>query len=756
NGAPGEVGASDAARLFADRARNAQPQFDLTDAADAVETIVRRLDGIPLAIELAAARIRVLSVAEIATALTDQLTLLRGVHRRSDPRHRTMRASLDWSYGLLGDRERAVFARLSIFPGTFDRQAAAAVCPGGDLPPDAVAEGLEDLVDKSLLVVERGRVTTRFRMLDFVREYARECLAAVNEDALVADLHRRYFRGLAERADRERWALDTAGRSRIDDEAANFRAAIDHGCANDPEDALAIVVALGLYWRVRGRAAEGLTAIQQTLAAAPTQPSALRARALAKLSYLAQWVGDFALMYSSATEAMEIGLATGDAHSRALALERLAVAMMLTEPDTADPMLEEAATLARAVGDQVALCDAQRTLVVSHMFHDDRAAMQGPLEEALTVAKAIGDEDTVRWCLWSSGHAALAAGELARARADGEQGLAMMEGADPYGRYCLIQLLAILDAITGAPQRARQRAHDELDPSRWQRLRQGTAMLLHALAVAALADGDLEGARQWADSLYDQEGQSSSYFPWLAKEVLASVALANGDAAAAEAHVDVLLVFAERLRNRRARSIGNLLRARALLLEGSDERAEALAQEALGVLVEGGWRPATIDALDVLSQVATFRGQHERAVRLIGAARAQRDSLGLVAFPTERDRAAAQLSAADAVLGADGLQKVLSSGAASASLDEVIPYAEQSIATDAGARRGWASLSPTERKVVELAARGLSNPDIAREAFMSRNTVKAHLSRAFAKLGVANRTELAAAVARHTEREQND
>ncbi|HJY58315.1 MAG TPA: LuxR family transcriptional regulator, partial [Streptosporangiaceae bacterium] len=206
-GDAGETGASDAARLFVDRAGHAQARFELSeDVAGAVEAIVRRVDGIPLAIELAAARVRVLSAEEIAGGLDDQLRLLRGGHR-SDPRHQTIRASLDWSHELLTDAERQLFARLSVFSGGFDLEAAAAVCAGGGIVPGQVLDVIEGLVDKSLLVVERRSGATRFRMLDFVRQYAAERLAAAREDVQLAGRHRAYFRELAQRADRELWAL---------------------------------------------------------------------------------------------------------------------------------------------------------------------------------------------------------------------------------------------------------------------------------------------------------------------------------------------------------------------------------------------------------------------------------------------------------------------------------------------------------------------------------------------------------------------
>ena len=748
-GDSGETGASDAARLFSDRASYVQPRFELSgDVAGAVEAIVRRVDGIPLAIELAAARVRVLSADEIASGLDDHLRLLRGGHR-SDPRHQTIRASLDWSHELLTDEERRLFARLSVFSGGFDLEAATAVCAGNAVVPGQILDEIQGLVDKSLLAVERrAGAATRFRMLDSVRQYAAERLAAAGEDAPLADRHRTYFRELAERADRELWALAPVGRARLDDESPNLRAAIDDGCARVPDDALAMVGALGLYWRVRGRLAEGVTATEQSLDAAPPEPSPGRALALARLSLLSFWLGDFARTQSSATSALEMGAAIGDTRSQALALGQLGALVILGDPGAGDPMLLRAAELARAAGDDAALCDSLTPLAISYFFQDDPGAMRGPVEEALRVAEAIGFEDIIRWCLWCLAHTASSAGDLAGARAHGERALAMMPGQDQLSRYCAVEILCLLDANMGAADAARERAEPDFEQSRQERLRLGTAVLMHALAVAALAAGDLDRAEQWATGLYEQEAEVC-YLAWHAQEVLVAVALARDDSVQAKIHVDRLLAAAEPLRNRRARAAGHLGLARALLLEGDDERAESVTHDALKVLMEGGWRPGVIDALDVVAEVAVFTGQHGRAVRLIAAARKERIALGLVAFPMLRERTERNLASAGTALGDESLERALQDGAR-LSLQEAVAYAQRGRGAHAPATHGWASLSPVERQVVELASQGLSNPDIARELFMSRNTVKVYLSRAYMKLGVANRTELAALVTRHS------
>src|SRR5579863_4369286 len=543
------------------------------------------------------------------------------------------------------------------------------------------------------------------------------------------------------------WALSPAGRARLDDESPNLRAAIDNGCGRAPDDALAMTGALGLYWRVRGREAEGVAAIEQSLRAAPPEPSPGRALALAKLSVLSFWLGDFARTQSSAASAVDMGAAIGDTRSQALALSRLGALVILSDPATGDPMLVRAAEVARTSGDQVALCDALGSLAISYFCQGDSGAMRGPLEETLEVAEAIGYEDDIRWCLWCLAHSALQAGEVASARAHAERALAMMPGQDQLSRYHAIEVLSVIDSHTGAADAARERAEADLEQSRQERLHLGTGALMHALGVAALGAGDLDRAAQWATSLDEHQPWVCDSM-WHAQAILVAVALARDDSAQAKIHVDSLLAAAWPLKNRRAQAIAHLGLARAVLLEGDDQRAESVAHDALKVLTDHGWRLAAIDALDVLAEAALFRGRHQRAVRLAAAAHGQRVALGLVAFPQDRQRTERLLADAGTALGDEDLKKAFEEGSR-LSLAEAVAYARRGRGQHAGAMRGWTSLSPVERQVTELASRGMSNPDIGQALLMSRNTVKVHLSHVYAKLGVANRAELARLAARH-------
>lgn len=317
----------------------------------------------------------------------------------------------------------------------------------------------------------------------------------------------------------------------------------------------------------------------------------------------------------------------------------------------------------------------------------------------------------------------------------------MMPGQDQLCRYTAIEALSLCDAMTGASEAARDRAEAELERSRQERVRLGTGVLMHSLGVAALAAGDLDRARQWAGTLYELESEIC-YLAWHAQEILLMGALARGDSTQAKIHAEKLLAAAGPLRNKRAQAIAHLGRARAVLLEGDDERAESVTHNALRVLMDHGWRLATIDALDLLAEIAFFQGQHERAIRLAAAADAQRAALGLVLFPFTLEKVERNLASAQTALGDERFKTTFQDGAR-LSLQEAVAYAQRGRGKRTSATHGWASLTPVERQLVELASQGTSNPDIARELFLSRNTVKVYLSRAYAKLGVANRTELA-------------
>ena len=256
------IGQYDALRLFAERCAAAQPSFRVTDSNVAsIAQLCRRLDGIPLALELAAARSRVLSVEQIAARLDDRFNLLTGGSRIAVPRHQTLRATIDWSYDLLTQPERAVLRRLSTFAGGSSIEAAEAVCAGDPVESFEVLDLLARLVDRSLVVPEPSADETRFTMLETVREYARERLVESGEADDVRRRHRDWYLALVEEAEPAFFRGPEPGYwlERLDREHDNLRAALawsEEG-ADDAEAGLRLAAGLWRFWEIRGFLQEG-------------------------------------------------------------------------------------------------------------------------------------------------------------------------------------------------------------------------------------------------------------------------------------------------------------------------------------------------------------------------------------------------------------------------------------------------------------------------------------------------------------------
>jgi predicted ATPase/class 3 adenylate cyclase len=306
--------------LFEERARAANPGFALTaENAASVTQICTRLDGIPLAIELAAARIRLFSVEQIASRLDDRFKLLTGGSRTALPRQQTLRALIDWSYDILGEEERQVLRRLSVFAGGWTFEAAEFVCPTQD-----VLEMLAQLVNKSLVVVDKdGSESTRYHLLETIRQYARDKLLEAGEAFEVRTIHSQYFLQMAEAAEPHMYQADSGKViSSLDNERDNFRVSLEWTTENDIESALRIIYALQLYWIRNGYLAEGRQLAETVIARAEALPplegeaanhrNYLIARALSTLCGVAMNQGDQQYVHKMSAKCEEYGRAISD------------------------------------------------------------------------------------------------------------------------------------------------------------------------------------------------------------------------------------------------------------------------------------------------------------------------------------------------------------------------------------------------------------------------------------------------------------
>ena len=414
-------------RLFVDRARAVDPGFELTEQnAPAVVRLCRMLDGMPLAIELAAARVRVLSVEQISSRLEDSFALLAGGSRVADTRQRTLRAAMDWGHDLLSEEERVLFRRLSAFAGGFTLEAAEEVCRGDPIEPAEVLEVLYRLVDKSLvMVVERDR-SARYRLLETVRQYGQERLAESGEAQRIRWRHAEHYLALAQAAEPElSGANQGAWLGRLEAEHGNLRTALRWAIERGETDlALRLCGAIGEFWYVRGHLSEGRRWLQSALALSGGEAATVRARALARAAWIAWAQGDYGAASAYGEEGLALYRAAGDDEGAALSLYALGTAEMhRNELARASELIEESIALERASWNTAGVARALPMLgLVAVARHDYDRAVEAH-EESLSLARAAADDfaRSVSIFLGALAHAGL--GDHARARALCEEGL---------------------------------------------------------------------------------------------------------------------------------------------------------------------------------------------------------------------------------------------------------------------------------------------------------------------------------------------
>jgi predicted ATPase/DNA-binding SARP family transcriptional activator/DNA-binding CsgD family transcriptional regulator len=423
----------EAVRLFVDRARLKLPDFELTQKnARAVARVCRRLDGIPLALELATARMGALAVEQVAQRLEASLDVLKGTSRTAAPRQQTLRATLDWSHNLLSEVERALFRRLSVFAGGWTLEAAEVVCSGDVIEQDDVLDLLSGLVDKSLVVAgaSTGGVV-RYRMLRPIRQYAREKLVASGETAALGDRRATFFLALAEEAEpklagseQRLWV------ERLEGEHNNMRATLswvlERGKA---ELGMRLGAALWRFWYIRGYLSEGIRCMERVLASGDPEASPVRVKALEGMGWLTQGQGDTVLAEATYEEMLELSQELDDKGNIATALNSLGT-LALTHGDNeqARELLEENLAVLRKLEEQA---NSDTTLKRFHalnllgilVINEEGDCVRGTalLDASLALARKAEDTHRVLQTLCNLGYVALLQGDYERVRALSEE-----------------------------------------------------------------------------------------------------------------------------------------------------------------------------------------------------------------------------------------------------------------------------------------------------------------------------------------------
>jgi predicted ATPase/class 3 adenylate cyclase/DNA-binding CsgD family transcriptional regulator len=742
----------EAVSLFTERAGRVRPWFTLDDTNEAaVRTLCRRLDGIPLAVELAAAWLRTLTPAQVAAGLDDRFALLVRGPRGVVARHQTLAASIDWSHDLLDGSEQAVFRRLAAFTGDFGLDAARAVCAGGGVDPAEVLPALGRLVDKSLISMDEREGEARYRLLETIRQYAADRLQAAGEADATRDRHLAHFLGFAEAAEPELIGADQdTWLARVEAEHDNLRAALGWGlAAADPERGRRLAAALFWLWYKHGHAHEGIEFLQRAIERAPDDRTSVQATLLAGIAAVAVGSRHFALIVDYAQRGLEVATAIGDHRNRGRCLLLLAVIQHYLDHEAARRLLAEAARSAEAAGDTFV---ADRVVVMDGVLWScrDRHDEAGPLlEEGLRRCLARGDRGFAALALDYQVDAAVRTGDLATADRLATEALAV---AEPLGDYFSVGLatshLAFVKGLAG-----------DIDGGRrlMERVVRSVEGVDHEVFVPRMApvlgslvlwSGDPAGAVGW----YERDATDTG--PMAEGRVVARVlpGLAGalrrlGQRDEAARHVDRSVALARKL-DAPHLVADSLEEAAHLAADDDPERAEDLHHQALAVRVERRLRLPSVASLEALAGLGARAGGNAEATRLLAAADVARSEMGHPRPPVDEPGHRATLDALRRSLGDDGFAAAWAEGAA-LSLDEAVALVRRARGNRGRPSRGWPSLTPTELDVVRAVVDGLNNPEIGARLFMSRSTVKTHLSHVYAKLGVANRTELATVAARH-------
>jgi non-specific serine/threonine protein kinase len=522
-------------RLFVDRARAMQPAFAVTEAnAAAVAEICHRLDGIPLAIELAAARLKVFTVEQIAAGLGDCFRLLTAGQRTAVPRQQTLRATVDWSYALLAEPERALLRRLSVFAGGWTLQAAETVAAGDGIESHAVLDLLTLLVDKSLVLAEEQGGTVRYRLLETIRQYAREKLDEAGETSSIGDRHLDYFLRLAEDADRGlRGPEQPLWLDRLEAEHDNLRAALQWSLTTESgEAALRLSGALAWFWWCRGYLQEGRRWLARALASV-AERSAARTCALYGAAWLAHHVHDLAAAHELAAESLEIARDLADRAAEAWALHIMGrIAYFENDPARARACGERSLALAESLGDRGLIAWALHLLGLAAYIAADYPTAREYYTRSLAIRQELGYREGIGILNHLLGLVAFREGNAAEARQLWEQNLGIMRELGM--RWQVSFVLAMFSGL----------AATQGQPARAVRLAGATAMLGESyqgrpipLATALLEEGLAQARQELGDEAYAaawEEGRAMSIEQSIAEALAVEVRTATSPSPAAK------------------------------------------------------------------------------------------------------------------------------------------------------------------------------------------------------------------------------
>ena len=489
----------EAVRLFIERAMSVSPNFILTkDNAHAISKICYHLDGIPLALELAAARVRALSIEQIMTRLHDRFSLLTAGSRTALPRHQTLRALIDWSYGLLSEKERVLLRRLSVFTGDWSIDAAEKVCTDGEIESSEVLELLLQLVDKSLVAAEESNEKTRYRMLATIREYASEKMAESGEFDTFSRHHAEFFLTLAEQAEPKLTSVDRAlWLNRLEVEYDNIRGALQWIIRHEKAvPGLRLGGALWRFWEVRGHWTEGRNLLAAVLAIAGEYgSSSARAKALQGTGVLAFYQRDYASAKNLFEESLALFRKSGD--NRGTAWVLIYQGWMANDSgnfELALALLNDSLALFRKVGDKQGIAWSLCRLGLVAVFQGDYSTARPLIEESLALSREVRDPVETGFSLFMLSIVELSQGDLSSARVLGVESEKINRSLGNRRNLAYsLQNLAVIEGFEGNVVKARSLLKESL--TYFSELGDSWACLTALAWFAIVAEGALQPER---------------------------------------------------------------------------------------------------------------------------------------------------------------------------------------------------------------------------------------------------------------------
>jgi predicted ATPase/DNA-binding XRE family transcriptional regulator len=630
---------NEAVALFAERAAAVKPGFAVTAAnAPAIAGICLRVDGLPLAIELAAARIRVLPPDALLSRLNQSLGLLTGGGADRPARHQTLRAAIDWSYQLLEPGEQALLRRLAVFAGGWTLDAAEAVCSGDGLSGEEVLDRLDGLLQRSLVAAEERGESQRFRMLETIRQFAAEKLSLGDDEPMVRRRHAEYFRGMAEAVQRQLTGPESgSAAARLRAEIDNLRAALRWTqAANQAELGLRLAGSLWRFWISTGLSAEGLRRLTELLDLEPNEsvPAAVRADAL----YAAG-----CLSYS------------------------------LSEPEQAQRFYERSLRLRRGLGDRSGQAEALNGLGVANMDLGKYDQATRWLEESVRLRQETGDRAGSHAPLNNLANIARYRGAYSRALRLYEEALEIQEEMGSAAAVAnTLHNLAGVAQDQGDYQRAAALMKRCLELSREAGSRENLANALNSKGAHELERGQLEqAAATLEESLELSRSSGDSFTEAMAIVNLAEIALFRGDLSGAKTLAERVLAMSQQRGYQRGQAFALFTLSDVARLSGDFDRAAQLLA-ACTTLREGmGDALGQVVTLELRARLSASRGDSQNAVRYYGMADARRAAMGTPVPPIYRPEQERNLADLRVRLGPDTFETLWQQGrkAAAASVE---------------------------------------------------------------------------------------